>query len=215
MIRGTPGAKVIDVRLSAAALVLGLTASLTACAHPGNTPSGTPAAGPRTATLWASARPAQPAEIAPATPSLLRLRPRPACDSRGGGIPAPATTTTTPQPQTSAEGEAAARARRALEAANPPLPRRGPVQGDAATVAESCARMLRLDLTLLTGGRGGPPKEPALHEALARQGLSGITVGNGSAFAASTGTACLYGVFTTEGPELSIGPLAADGTCRL
>lgn len=219
VICGTPVAKLIDVRPSTAALVLGLTASLTACARPGNTPPGTPAATSRPATLWASLAPAQPELIASAQPALIGsapgrvgLRPGAVCDGRVGRIPRPATTK--PDLQLSAESDAAARSRRALEAANPPIPRRGPVQGDAAAIAESCVRTLRLELTLLTGGRGGRPGEPALLRTLTSQGLSGITVGNESAFAASTGTACVYGAFTAEGPELSIGPLAANGTCH-
>jgi len=200
------------VRLSTAALVLGLTASLTACARPGSTPTGTPEATSRPATLWASLAPAQP-ELIGSAPGRLGLRPGAACDGRAGRIPPPATTT--PDPQPSAESEAAARARRALEAANPPVPRRGPIQGDAAALAESCVRTLRLELTLLTGGRGGRPEEPALLRTLTSQGLSGITVGSGAAFAASTGAACVYGTFTADGPELSIGPLAANGTCHL
>jgi hypothetical protein len=58
------------------------------------------------------------------------------------------------------------------------------------------------------------PAEPALLRTLTSIGLSGITIGDGSAFAGSTGTACVYGVFTPAGPELSIGPLPASGTCR-
>ena len=202
--------------------MLVLTASLAACARPGDTPAGTPAAASRPATLWASPAPAQPELIGSAlarpaligsAPGRVKLRPGAVCDGRVGKTPRPATTT--PDPQLTAESEAAARSRRALEAANPPIPRRGPVRGDAAAVAESCVRTLRLELTLLTGGRGGRPGEPALMRALTSQGLSGITVGNGSAFAASTGTACVYGTFTAEGPELSIGPLATNGTCRL
>jgi len=82
-------------------------------------------------------------------------------------------------------------------------------------VAETCARILRLELTLLVGGRGGSPAEPALRRTLALQGLTGIIVGDESAFAASTGAACVHGVFTEEGPRLSIGPLAANHTCSL
>lgn len=219
---GTAVAKLIDVRLATAALVvLGLAASLPACARPGDTPAGTPPAASRPATLWASLAPAPPELIgsAPARPSVigvvpdrLRLRQGAVCDGRAGKTPRPAVST--PGPPPSPESEAAARSRRALEAANPPIPRRGPVRGDAATIAEFCVRTLRLELRLLTGGRGGRPEEPALRRMLTSQGLSGITVGEGSAFAASTGTACVYGVFTAAGPELSIGPPAARGTCR-
>ena len=204
---GTPVAKLIDVRSATAAIVLGLTASLTACARPGNTPSGTPTATSRTVTVWATAAPAPPIGL---VPSRLATTPGPACGSSTTGVRKPPATT--PDPQISPESEAAARARRALEAANPPVPRRGPVPDEAA--AESCARTLRMELTLLTSGRGETPQEPALRRTLTAMGLSGITVGAGSAFAASTGTACVYGTFTADGPELSIGPLGADGTCR-
>jgi hypothetical protein len=231
---GTLVARLIDVRPATAALVLGLAASAAACASPDTTPSGTPAAQSRTVTLWASAAPAQPRGMAP---SRLAVRPGPVCAGPAGiakpatsgrqPIPDPQPTRADPQPdaadpqpdaadpQPSTEPEAAARARRALEAANPPVPRRGPVPADAAAVAESCARILRLELTLLIGGRGGRPAEPALRRTLARQGLSGIAVGDESAFAASTGAACVHGVFTAEGPQLSIGPIAANRTCSL
>jgi len=188
--------------------VLGLAASLTACARPGDTPSGTPTAASRTVTRWASAAPAQPRGL---VPSRLAVRPGPACGTRPTGVPKPSAAT--PDPRVSADSEAEARARRALAAANSPVPRRGPVRDEVT--AESCARTLRLELTLLTGGRGEAPRVPALHRTLAAVGLSGVTVGDGSAFAASTGTDCVYGTFTGAGPELSIGPLAANGTCRL
>ncbi|RSM48833.1 hypothetical protein DMB66_45895 [Actinoplanes sp. ATCC 53533] len=161
--------------------------------------------------MWASLAPAQP-ELIGSAPGRVGPRPGAVCDGRAGRIPRPPTTT--PDPQLSAESDAAARARRALEAANPPIPRRGPVRDDAAAIAESCVRTLRLELTLLTGGRGGRPGEPALLRTLTSKGLSGITVGKESAFAASTGTACVYGTFTAEGPELTIGPLAANDTCH-
>jgi hypothetical protein len=204
---GTSIAKLIDVRPATAAVVLGLIASLTACARPGDTPSGTPAAPSRTVTLWASAAPAPPKG---ALPSRLAMRPGPSC-AGPAGIEKP--TTTKPAPRLSPEPEATARARRALEAMNPPVPRRGPLPDPVAAAAEGCARTLRLELTLLTGGRGGTPAEPELRRVLTQQGLSGITVA-GDAFGAATGKACVHGVFTADDVELSIGPLDANGTCR-
>jgi hypothetical protein len=81
-------------------------------------------------------------------------------------------------------------------------------------MAESCVRTLRQELTLLTAGRAGRPDESALRRTLTAMGLSGISMGRESDFAASTGSACIYGTFTPEGPELSIGPLTRNSACR-
>lgn len=81
-------------------------------------------------------------------------------------------------------------------------------------MAESCAQTLRQELTLLTAGRAGRPDESALQRTLTAMGLSGISIGRESDFAASTGDACIYGTFTAKGPELSIGPLTPNDTCR-
>jgi hypothetical protein len=154
-------------------------------------------------------------------PSRLATRPGPPCASRPGTVPKePPTTpkppgnggsgaTGAPQP---GESGAAERARRALEAANTPFPRRGPLRDEEA--AEACGRALRMELTLLTAGRGEAPEESLLRRTLLTQGLSRITISADSSFAASTGKDCVFGTFTTNGPELTLGPPAADGACR-
>jgi hypothetical protein len=117
-----------------------------------------------------------------------------------------------PRPVTSAPAEAAERARRALEAANPPLPRRGPLPAAAAARAEACARHLSPQLNLLMRDTA-PLDERALRRFLTREGLTGIGIGPGPSFAGATGAACVYGSFTADGPELSIGPPGPDGSC--
>jgi hypothetical protein len=54
-----------------------------------------------------------------------------------------------------------------------------------------------------------------LRRTLTATGLSGISIGEESAFAASTGDACVHGTFTPHGSDLSIGPPAADSACHL
>jgi hypothetical protein len=71
-----------------------------------------------------------------------------------------------------------------------------------------------MELTLLTAGRGEPPEESMLRRTLTTQGLTRITISADSSFAASTVKDCVFGTFTTNGPELTLGPPAADGACR-
>lgn len=205
---GTPIAKLIDVRLVTATLVLGLAASLTACARPGNTPSGTPEATSEV-TLAASLAPAPlpPMQPVPGTPAVgcdgQRLQPvRP---ERVASAP--------PPPMTSAQVDAAERTRRALEAANPPLPRRGPLPAAVAARAETCARDLSPELNLLMRGTA-PLDESTLRTFLTGEGLTGIVIGPELSFAGATGQACVHGSFTADGPALSIGPTGPDGGCR-
>ncbi|MEU8614429.1 hypothetical protein AB0C29_41220 [Actinoplanes sp. NPDC048791] len=198
------------MRLTTAAVVLALAGSLTACAGPGNTPSGTPTAKSETVTLWASAAPAPPQVVPPPVPGTPGVgcdgrRIQPAQPKRMGSAP--------PRPMTSAEADAAERARRALEAANPPLPRRGPLPSAAAAQAETCARNLSPQLNLLMHA-SGPLDEQTLRALLTREGLTGVAIGPGPNFAAATGTACVHGSLAGERPEMSIGPPAPDGTCH-
>jgi hypothetical protein len=113
-----------------------------------------------------------------------------------------------------ADSEAAERARRALEAANPPIPRRAPVPPEAAAVAEACARKLQPELTLLAASPGGLADDKILRTMLTNAGLTTITIQPGPAFAATAGKACVYGTFPNGKPELSIGPQQPNGTCR-
>jgi hypothetical protein len=114
---------------------------------------------------------------------------------------------------TSAENDAAARTRRALEAANPPLPRRGPLPSAAAARAETCARNLSPQLTLLMHS-AAQLDEAALRALLTREGLTRVKIGPGPTFAAATGNACVHGSLAGDRPDLSIGPPALDGTCH-
>ncbi|MEU8230202.1 hypothetical protein AB0C12_11420 [Actinoplanes sp. NPDC048967] len=114
---------------------------------------------------------------------------------------------------TSAEADAAERARRALEAANPPLPRRGPLPSAAAARAEACARNLSPQLNLLMHASDALD-EQTLRAMLTREGLTGVVIGPGPKFAGTTGNACVHGSLAGDGPDLSIGPPAPDGTCH-
>lgn len=220
----TPIAKLIDVRHIAATLALGLAASLAACARPGNTPSGTPATTSEV-TLMASLAPAPPRVASPplaAVPGTAEV----GCDGRRrqpvrparpmGSAPPRIRPESVPpriRPTPGAEADAAERARRALAAANPPLPRRGPLPSEAAARAETCARSLSPQLTLLLHG-ADPLDEKTLRTFLTGEGLTGVVIGPGLSFAAATGKACVHGSLTADRPELSIGPPAPDGTCR-
>ncbi|WP_148308237.1 hypothetical protein [Actinoplanes friuliensis] len=186
-----------------AAVVLGLAVSLTACARPGNTPSGTPTAQSRPAAQIT-------AVPAPRGGSAVAIAPRGwTCDKQQAGRPQSVITNPGLEP------EAQARARRALEAANPPLPRRGPLPEDVAVVAESCARALSLELKLLAANAGNVPDSSSVHRLLTAKGLTGVTTDTRSSFAGAIGDACVHGTFSTDGPELSIGPQSPDGTCLL
>jgi hypothetical protein len=203
-------AKLIDVRLTTAAVVLALAGSPTACARPANTPSGTPTAESKTVTLWVSAAPAAPQVVPPPVPGT----PAVGCDGRRIQPAQPKwVSSAPPRPMTSAEADAVERARRALEAANPPLPRRGPLPSAAATQAETCARNLSPQLNLLMHGPG-PFDEQTLRAFLTREGLTGVVIGPGPEFAAATGNACVHGSLAGERPDLSIGPPGPDGTCH-
>jgi hypothetical protein len=205
--------KLIDVRPSTAALVLGLTASLTACARPGDSPSGTPTARSEV-TLMASLAPGPPQVVGPSHFAPVPGTPAVGCGGRRIQPARPARPVSPrPRPTSGPEFDAAERARRALEAANPPLPRLGPLPSEAAAQAETCARNLSPQLTLLMHG-AVPLDERTLRRFLTGEGLTGVVIGPGLDFAAATGKACVHGHFTADGPALSIGPPAANGTCH-
>lgn len=105
--------------------------------------------------------------------------------------------------------DARERARRALIAANPPTPLRGAVPPDAIPGAESCIMRLRMDFSLRSAG--GSADERGVEDSLRAAGLTAIEVTSGPAFTASTGYACIHG---TLPDDFTIGPLAADGSCR-
>ena len=197
-----------------AAVALTLAATLPACAPQGYTPTGTPSA--NVVTLHMSAAPAQPT---PGLPSLMAIPPSRitiGCDNPVAARPVPPTGAAKPPPATPnvTDSSAAERARRALEAANPPIPRRAPIPPEAAPAAESCARSLQPDLTLLAVSPGGLADEQSLRRVLTSAGLTKIIIQPGPAFAAAAGKACVYGTFPSGKPELSIGPQQPDGSCH-
>ena len=132
------------MRLPAAVVALGLIASLAACARPGDTPSGTPSARSEV-TLMASLAPGPPQLAVPPVQRMSTM----GCDGRIKPVQPKPAGSVPPRPMTSAQADAVERARRALEAANPPLPRRGALPTEAAARAEACARRLSPQLTLL------------------------------------------------------------------
>ncbi|WP_412750355.1 hypothetical protein [Krasilnikovia sp. M28-CT-15] len=106
------------------------------------------------------------------------------------------------------------RARHALAQQYPPTPRRGGLAEAAVPGAEACIRALTMRFTLLAAGARTVPDRRAVDAALRSAGLLRIVVRPGPAFAASTGSACVYGAFTPAGPAFEIGPLAGDDSCR-
>jgi hypothetical protein len=140
----------------------------------------------------------------------IAARPRPT----NPGIASPRVPIPGPAAPDAPDPHAAERARRALEAANPPIPQRAPVPPEAVAAAESCARTLQQELTLLAASPGGITDEQSLRRILTSAGLSRILVQPGPAFAAAAGQACVHGTFPSGRPELSIGPQQPDGSCR-
>jgi hypothetical protein len=176
---------------------------LVGCAQPGVAPADPPSrfAG----VVRASSAPSVPRPVAvsgqpgePGQPSCARdARPVPSID-----------------PSASFDlSDAQQRALRALAAQNRPTPRRGAVPEAAVPAAEACVQDLRRHFTLLTANASGVPDESTVDAALRSAGLTKIVVRPGQGFAASTGTACLYGTFTEPVPDFAIGPRAADGSC--
>ena len=106
------------------------------------------------------------------------------------------------------------RSRRVLAEQYRPTPRRGVVPESAVPGAEACVLALRMHFTLLTSGSRTVPDERAIGAALSSAGLMKIVVRSGPIFAASTGAACVHGTLTAAGPAFTIGPLAADKSCR-
>jgi hypothetical protein len=102
--------------------------------------------------------------------------------------------------------------RRALEALQSPVPRRGEVPAAAVPAAEACVRLLQAELTLLGVSAGGPA-DTAVEAALRRAGLRNPVVKPGPAFAGSTGSACVVGSFAGTRPSLVIAPLDPAGAC--
>lgn len=161
-------------------------------------------------------KPAASAEaVRPGTPNPLASvgagRPPKPLDSAGAGRPSTPLTSAGAAPSAGAAADAAERRRRALAEANPPLPRRAGVPEAAAARAESCARRISPELTLLSVT--GAPDDNAIRQILTTAGLDQVAIRPGPAFAASTGRACLYGTLTSDHPKLSIGPLAPNGSC--
>jgi hypothetical protein len=106
------------------------------------------------------------------------------------------------------------RALRSLAQQYRPTPLRGPVPDDAVRGAEACVQVLRVTFSLITAGARSTPSASQVDTALTSAGLTNIAVASGPVFGASTGAACLFGTFAAEGPRFTIGPLAADGSCR-
>jgi hypothetical protein len=176
---------------------------------PGATTGRPPASKPT-----ASAEAARPAIPKPLTSAEAGRPPTPKrlASARAARPPAPKRLTSIGAASSAgAAADAAERRRRALAEANPPLPRRAGVPEAAAVRAESCARRISPELTLLSVT--GAPDDNAIRQILSTAGLDQVVIRPGPTFAASTGKACLYGTLTSDHPKLSIGPLAPNGSC--
>ena len=191
-------------------------AAASACARPGDTPpAGTPEV--RTSVqVYASAMPAGSRVAAvpvPATGSALpatgsALPRAPSCAARPVPVPKPE-----PEPERSEDrrrgsgaNDAGDRARRALEAQRTPVPTVGVVPPAAIPGAEECVRLLSLEFNLLAGGSGRVPDDAGIRAALEKNGLTGIVIRPGPAFAASTGRACIRGTFPAGVPDMMMSP---------
>jgi hypothetical protein len=212
-----------------------LTAAVAACARQGDTPAGTPTVVTSVEIgMSAVPAPAGPLSLAPLPPGTAKhgcAEPGPAIKkppgtrsperSRGAGPndagdprPTPRAMdrpAATPLPGTT--GDAAERARKALEAQQSPVPRRGIVPPAAVPGAEACVRLLQLEFNLLAAAAGGTPADAAVRAALLKAGLRDPVVEPGPAFAASTGSACVVGAFTGTEPSMAITPLGRGGAC--
>jgi hypothetical protein len=105
------------------------------------------------------------------------------------------------------------RALRALAEQHRPTPRRGSVPEAAVPGAEACVYALKLRFSLLAAGSSDVPGRREIDTSLRSAGLTKIVFRSESSFAASTGTACVYGSFPGSEPEFVIGAPAADGSC--
>lgn len=106
------------------------------------------------------------------------------------------------------------RALRALAEQYGPTPKRGAVPEAAVPGAEACVHALEIYFSLLAAGSRSTPQPSQVDQALRSAGLTNIVVAPGPVFGASTGELCVFGAFTTNGPEFTLGPPATDGSCR-
>jgi hypothetical protein len=80
--------------------------------------------------------------------------------------------------------------------------------------AEACVQALEIRFSLLMRGSRAAPDESTIDSALRSVGLTDVVIGPESSFAASTGSACVYGTFTPAGPDFAIGPASAGRSCH-
>lgn len=199
-----------------------LVAAVTACARPGNTPERHAEISTVTVTAEAPSvsiaqpdissfltrMPAKDGTVPCAQDPVIARRPSGAVPppDRGAGPDdaQPKGGATAPRRAVPSD-DAAERSRRTLEQQQTPLPRRGDVPEAAARGAESCARNLSAQLTLLLhSGIGVTPA--TITRLLTNTGLLQPIV-EGDRFAASTGKACVVGRIVDGKAELSIAPL--------
>lgn len=197
-------------------------AAVAACARPGNTPEGAPvttvvsfhveASGARIArpdiSSYLTRAPAKDGTVSCAQDPVIARVPSgevpPPNRGAGPNDSRPRGAATAPKRAVPSD-DAAERTRRTLEQQQTPLPRRGDVPEAAARGAESCARNLSIELTLLLhSGIGVTPS--TITRALTNTGLVEPVVA-GDRFAASTGKACVVGRIVDGEAELSIAPL--------
>jgi hypothetical protein len=193
-------------------IVIAIAVLLPGCAGAGTFPASSPKATSTSVTIVASAAPAAPRAVPVPVPTS-RL-PAPAQSGEAsctrGARPIPSL-----DPSASFDiNDPRQRARRALAEQYTPAPRRGVVRETAVPGAEACIYALKLHFSLLMTGSRTVPDDEAIRAALSSAGLTKIVVRPGAVFAASTGAACVYGTVTASGPAFTIGPSAADDTCR-
>lgn len=204
-------ASVSGMRYAHVSTVIGVVL-LAGCAAPGEVPAGSPETVQATAVGGAieAVPPPVPVPSAVAVP-VPPAPPRPGeASCARGARPMPSV-----DPSASFDvHDPRERSRRTLAQQHTPAPRRGDVPEAAVAGAEACISLLKMHFSLLTSGSRTVPDDRAIEAALRSAGLSRIVVRPGPEFTASTGAACLSGTYAATGPAFTIGPSAADGSCR-
>jgi hypothetical protein len=206
-------------RFGAIAAGLLLIGAAAACAQPDQTPAGTPEV-QRSMSFSAQRVPAAPLSGAfiergyRITGSCAALQPPPQATPGPlpGGEPGGLS-----DAEARRRAEALERARLVLEAANPPVPRRGDMPAATVIGAEQCVNQLRVELTRRVAGSRTAPSIPDIRSTMESIGLTAVTVNansRGPSFAGSTGAACLLGTFTADKPTFAIAPLPTAGGCH-
>ncbi|MFC3738546.1 hypothetical protein ACFOS3_15945 [Paractinoplanes deccanensis] len=206
---GRGGMARVQMQASRWAAAAAMMMALAGCAAPGTgRPGSTPASAVTvtvTGEMRAPSAGAVPRSAMPASAMPLPPPRRDEATCARGALPRP-----TVDPSASFDlNDARERARRALAQQNPPTARRGVVPEAAVPGAEACVHALRIQFSLLEAAGS---ERPDLGAALRSAGLTQIVVASPS-FAASTGSACLYGTLTPAGPTFAIGPVTAGKPC--